>query len=488
MTSFAHEHVAQSDPMQQGPVLPELDYELLRRYDTAGPRYTSYPTARELTDSFGEAHYRHHAELSRARSAGAPLSLYVHVPFCESPCFYCGCNRLITRDRAAGDRYIANLSREAALLAPLFDEHREVQQLHLGGGTPNFLRADQVPVLIENLGQRFLLTNSTARDFSIELDPRFLTTGFIAMLAELGFNRASLGVQDFDPQVQRAVNRIQSIEQTLEVIAECREHGFRSVNVDLLYGLPRQTVTGFRRTLRTVVEARPDRLAVYGYAHLPQLFKAQRQIEAAELPDARTRIALLKLAIEELGAAGYRYIGLDHFALPSDELTLAQARGDLQRNFMGYTTHAGSDLLGLGISAISHIGDSFSQNHRDLTKWEAALDAERLPIWRGLAAGFDDVVRADVIQQIMCRGEVDMHDIERRRAIAFADYFAPELGKLAALAADGLVTMDAERIRATSRGRLLLRLIAMCFDRYLAASSRIVASGTLQAAPFSRVI
>jgi oxygen-independent coproporphyrinogen III oxidase len=481
MTSLARRPHADS-------LIPELDEELLRRYDTAGPRYTSYPTARELTESFGEADYRYQTALSRARSATGPLSLYIHVPFCESPCFYCGCNRIITRDRGAADRYIANLSREAALLAPLFDAQREVQQLHLGGGTPNFLRADQLAVLIENLGQRFPLTDSTDRDFSIELDPRFLATGFIAMLAELGFNRASFGVQDFDPEVQSAVNRIQSIGQTLDAIAECRRHGFLSINVDLLYGLPRQTVTGFRRTLRTVIDARPERLAIYGYAHLPQLFRAQHQIDAAELPDARTRIALLELAIEELGAAGYRYIGLDHFALPSDELALAQAQGDLQRNFMGYTTHAGHDLVALGVSAISHIGASFSQNHRDLKHWEAALDAERLPVWRGLVLSFDDVVRADVIQRIMCRGEVDIQDVERQHTIAFGKYFANELASLSALAADDLVTVSDERIRATPRGRLLLRLIAMCFDRYRAVLPRTVSAVTFRPAPFSQVI
>jgi oxygen-independent coproporphyrinogen-3 oxidase len=467
---------------------PELDEELLRRYDTAGPRYTSYPTARELTESFGEADYRYQAELSRLRSPLEPLSLYLHVPFCESPCFYCGCNRLITRDHRAGDRYIANLSREAALIAPLFDEQREVKQLHVGGGTPNFLRADQLAKLIENLGQRFHLTDSADRDFSIELDPRFLAAGFIGTLAELGFNRASLGVQDFDPEVQRAVNRIQSIGQTLDAIAECREHGLASINVDLLYGLPGQTVAGFRRTLHTVLDVRPERLAIYGYAHLPQLFKAQRQIDAAKLPDARTRIALLELAIEELSAAGYRYIGLDHFALPRDELARAQVRGDLQRNFMGYTTHAGCDLVALGVSAISRIGDSFSQNHRDLQHWEAALDAARLPVWRGLTLSFDDVVRADVIQRIMCRGEVDIQDVEKQHTIDFAEYFARELASLAVLAADGLVTLDSRRIHASPRGRLLLRLIAMCFDRYLAVPHRIVSVGTSQPAPFSQVI
>lgn len=477
-----------TEPAALDSQLGELEADLLRRYDVPGPRYTSYPTARQFTPEFGEAEYRRHAELSRARSAATPLSIYVHIPFCESPCFYCGCNRLITRDRAAADRYIASLSREAALAAPLFDERREARQLHLGGGTPNFLRGDQVSRLIEDLRRRFHLTEAADRDYSIELDPRFLTKDFFATLADLGFNRASLGVQDFDPDVQRAVNRIQSVAQTLDAIEQCRSRGFRSINVDLLYGLPRQTVAGFRRTLRAVIDARPDRLAIYGYAHLPQLFKAQRRIDAGDLPDGETRIALLRLAIEELGAAGYRHIGLDHFALPSDDLALAQARGDLHRNFMGYTTHAGLDLLGLGASSISHVGDSFSQNHRDLKHWEAALAAGRLPIWRGVALSFDDVVRADVIQRIMCRGEVDLRDVERQYGIAFAQYFAEELAKLVPLADDGLVTVDGARVRATARGRLLLRLIAMAFDRYLTDPSGNVPRPASQPPPFSRVV
>lgn len=463
--------------------LPQLSEELLRRYDRPGPRYTSYPTVRQLTPAFGEADYRRHAAASRARAPGQALSLYVHIPFCESPCFYCGCNRLITREHAAADRYISNLARESALVSPLFDAGREVQQLHLGGGTPSFLSTQQLSQLMQMLAGHWRLTSGAGRDFSIELDPRFIPPGFIETLARLGFNRASLGVQDFDPAVQEAVNRIQAVEQTLELIAHCRAQGFTSINVDLLYGLPRQTLAGFRRTLRTVLEAAPDRLAIYGYAHLPQLFKAQRQIDEAQLPDAAARIALLKAAIEELGAAGYCHIGMDHFARTTDELALAQQRGDLQRNFMGYTTHAGCDLVALGVSAISHVGDSFSQNHRDLPHWEAALEAGHLPVWRGLSLEHDDVVRADVIQRIMCLGRIDIAAVERRHGIVFAEYFAASLTQLQRLADDGLVTVDRLQICASASGRLLLRLIAMCFDRYIAAPS-------LNAAPaaFSRVI
>lgn len=307
--------------------------------------------------------------------------------------------------------------------------------------------------------------------------------GDIAALAGLGFNRASLGVQDFDPQVQRAVNRIQTVEQTLAVIEACRANGMRSVNVDLIYGLPLQTPEGFGETLRTVTEARPDRLAVYGYAHLPEIFKPQRQLDTTFLPHPGTRIALLKLAIERLSGAGYRYIGMDHFALPQDDLARAQDAGGLHRNFMGYTTHADCDLLGLGVSAISHIGASFSQNHRDLPGWEAAIDAGRLPVWRGLALDEDDLVRADVIQGLMCRATVDIAAVESRHRIAFARYFSQALARLRPLEADGLVTITPAAIEATARGRLLLRLIAMCFDRYLEP-----AGGPAEAPRYSKVV
>jgi oxygen-independent coproporphyrinogen-3 oxidase len=317
------------------------------------------------------------------------------------------------------------------------------------------------------IGSHFHLSSSPRRDFSIELDPRYVGAGYIDALTELGFNRASLGVQDFDPEVQRAVNRLQSVEQTERVIDECRAAGWRSVNIDLIYGLPKQTRAGFARTLDTVLRIRPDRLAVYSYAHMPRMFKAQRQIDAADLPGAQDKLGLLQLSIEKLRAAGYVYIGMDHFALPEDELAGAQAAGTLHRNFMGYTTHADCDLVGLGVSAVSHIGDSYSQNARDLPSWEIAIDQGRLPLWRGRHLDCDDVLRADVIQQLMCQGGIDRAAIERRYQIDFRTYFADALARLRPLAADGLVTVDEQRIAATSRGRLMLRIIAMFFDRYL---------------------
>jgi oxygen-independent coproporphyrinogen-3 oxidase len=444
-----------------------FDPALLGRYDRPGPRYTSYPSAPQFSPGFTAADFRRHAGRSNEEPIPRQLSLYAHVPYCFSPCFYCGCNRIITRDYGRAAPYAERLIRETERVASLFDRSREVIQVHFGGGTPNFLSAELLAQLLDSFGRYFRLSSSADRDFSIELDPRFLRDGDIAAYAAMGINRASLGVQDFDSEVQLAINRIQSVEQTLGAIDQCRRHGFRSVNVDLIYGLPRQTGAGFARTLDTILQVRPDRVAIYGYAHMPEHFKAQKQIVSAELPDAAGRVALLSLAIDKLTAAGYRHIGLDHFALPDDELSRALDNGSLHRNFMGYTTHADCDLIGLGVSAISHVGDSFSQNHRNLVDWEVAVDKGHQPLWRGIELSEDDIIRADVIQQIMCRGQVDLQRIEQRYDLVFEEYFADALARIAPLMKDGLVDVDAERIVATSRGRLLLRMIAMCFDHYL---------------------
>ena len=450
-----------------------FDAGLLRRYDRPGPRYTSYPTAPQFNADFGEAALREVARASNEDPIPRPLSLYVHVPFCFSPCFYCGCNRIITRDLSRGRAYLERLEREIALMAPLFDCDREVIQLHFGGGTPNFLDAAQLCGVVETLRGAFRFADSDDRDISVELDPRFCNPADMPVLAAAGFNRTSLGVQDFDPKVQDAVNRIQSVEETRAIVDACRGAGMRSVNIDLIYGLPGQSLDGFRRTLDTVVAMRPDRLAVYSYAHLPHIFKPQKQIDDALLPDPDTKLALLQAAVEQLTAAGYVYIGMDHFALPDDELAVAQARGGLHRNFMGYTTHADSDLVGLGVSAISHIGNSFSQNPRDLPSWEIALDEGRLPVFRGMRMDEDDEIRADLVQSLMCQGEVRVRAFQERHGIGFAEYVADDLQRLWPLADDGLVEVGPEAIRATPRGRLLLRNIAMCFDRYLDRESVI---------------
>ncbi len=444
-----------------------FDPDILRRHDRPGPRYTSYPTAPHFHNGYGAGQFGE--AIARSNASTRPLSLYVHVPYCTSPCFYCGCNRVISRDRDKGAPYVDRVLAEADRVAPLFAPGREVTQLHFGGGTPNFLEPEQLSRLVEGLRQRFCFSGDAGRDFSIELDPRSVSPADIAVLAQLGFNRASLGVQDFDPAVQQAINRVQGVDETLAIIDACRRHGLRSVNVDLIYGLPRQTLEGFARTLETVLAVRPDRLAIYGYAHMPHLFKAQRQIVDAELPDAERKLALLGLAVERLSAAGYQYIGMDHFALPEEDLSRAQRAGSLHRNFMGYTTHADSDLLGLGVSAISRIDNSYSQNPRDLKDWEARIDAGGLPVWRGLELDTDDVLRAELIQQLMCHGRVDGHALAARHGIDFEQYFAVELAALQRLADDGLARYHDGVVAATRQGRPLLRLIAMCFDRYLQA-------------------
>ena len=462
---------------------PVFDIGLLSRYDSPGPRYTLYPTAPQFREDFGEEQLRRWAWRSNVQVSPRPISLYVHVPYCFSPCFYCGCNRTISRDPARGEHYVERLLHELRLVAPLFDTRREVMQLHLGGGTPNFLSPTQLSRLLAALADGFRLSGVAERDFSIELDPRHIQDGDVAMLAQLGFNRVSLGVQDFDTRVQQAINRVQSVAETLAVIEACRRAGLRSVNLDLIYGLPLQTPAGFAHTLDTVVGARPERVAVYGYAHMPTLFKAQRQIASADLPGAEERLTLLQLAVERLGAAGYRHIGMDHFALPEDDLARAQEDSRLHRNFMGYTTHVGCDLIGLGPSAISHIGSSFSQNHREISRWQAAVAQNRLPVARGLELGTDDLLRADAIQQLMCRGEIDIEGIERRHGIDFGVYFAAALQRLRPLVEDGLATASRTLIRATPRGRLLLRVIAMCFDRYLPAPAPAAAAANRASAP-----
>ena len=465
-----------------------FDPELLRRYDRPGPRYTSYPTAPQFNDRFGETELREVVQLSNGDPIPRRLSLYLHVPFCMSPCFYCGCNRIITRDLARGEVYLARLYREIELTSALFDRDREVVQLHFGGGTPNFLSPAQLAEAVDVLRGHFRFSGADHRDISIELDPRFLKPDDVGRLADTGFNRASLGVQDFDPAVQAAVNRIQGVEETLAIIRACRAHGMRSVNVDLIYGLPKQNLQGFARTLDKVIDARPDRLAVYGYAHMPNLFKPQRQLDATDLPTPELKLQLLSLAIEKLTAAGYVYIGMDHFALPGDELAQAQASGSLHRNFMGYTTHADTDLVGMGVSAISHVGDSFSQNPRDLPSWQAALDEGRLPVFRGMRLCEDDVLRADLIQQLMCQGEVRIEALERRHAIDFASYFADALVKLQPLQEDGLVRLEPGRILVTRQGRLLLRNIAMCFDQYLQKPATTTEPASAAIPRFSRAI
>jgi oxygen-independent coproporphyrinogen-3 oxidase len=466
--------------MRTNIIVPEFDPVLVARYDVAGPRYTSYPTAPQFHAGFDETAFRDVASASNEGTSPRPLSLYVHVPFCFSPCFYCGCTRVITRDVTRADRYLDDLSREIALVGSLFDRERPLLQLHLGGGTPNFLDAPRMARLVAALEDNFSYRRDGQREYGIEIDPRHSDGRYVRDLAALGFNRLSVGIQDFDADVQVAVNRIQSVAQTREVIEAARDEGYGSVSVDLIYGLPRQTLAGFAQTLDQVIALAPDRIAVYGYAHMPHLFKAQQQIDAADLPGPARRLALFERAFSMLCEAGYVYVGMDHFARTDDELVLAQRAGTLQRNFQGYSTHGDCDILGLGVSSISRIGDSYSQNARDLVGYEAALAAGRLPVARGVMLSSDDVIRREIIGELMCHGELEMSRFGARHGLDFADAFVAELGRLARCADDGLVTFDDTSIRVTPRGRLLLRNVAMCFDAYLEKPS--------EAARYSRTI
>ncbi len=449
--------------------------DLMRRYDREGPRYTSYPTAMQFRDGIDAGDYERAAAGSPGAVQGLPLSLYVHIPFCMTPCFYCGCNKIVTRHLARADNYVRHLLREIAHRGGYFGRERTVEQMHFGGGTPTYLPRQLLVEVIDKIDREFQLTDSGTRDYSIEIDPRGVDGEMLRLLASLGFNRISLGVQDFDENVQRAVNRLQPPEMVARVYGHARELGFRSINFDLIYGLPRQTPATFEATLERVIDMRPDRLAVYGYAHMPRVFKAQRQISPAELPDAALRLGLLQLAVEKLCEAGYVYIGMDHFALPDDSLAQAHRNGTLHRSFQGYTTHANRDLVNLGVSAIGQVGDLYVQNYKALGDYEGAVAGGLLPSSRGVRISRDDMVRRDVIQEIMCNGTVDMAAVEGRNGIRFESYFADELRRLGALQADGLVDVGERRITLTPAGRLLMRSVAMTFDAYLggdAASGR----------------
>ncbi|MDH4259639.1 MAG: oxygen-independent coproporphyrinogen III oxidase [Gammaproteobacteria bacterium] len=444
-----------------------FDAAIVRRYDVPGPRYTSYPTALQFSETIGEADYLKATRASNDDPIPRPLSIYVHVPFCTSPCFYCGCTRVITRDRTAGARYLSRLQREIELQARLFDRDRTVDQLHFGGGTPTFLSDAELAELMRLMRHSFSLRDDRLREFSIEVDPRTVDDARLAAIAAEGFNRISLGVQDFDPEVQKAVNRIQPREDVLAVMTAARRHGFQSISVDLIYGLPKQTEDGFAHTLDQVIAARPDRVAAYSYAHLPKTFKGQTQIKSEDLCPPEVKLALLGITIDKLTAAGYIYIGMDHFALPDDELSIALADGSLQRNFQGYSTRAGLDLVGLGMSAIGQVCDLYIQNERLLDDWAAALDRGRLPIWRGYRLTPEDRIRRAAIRALMCRGELDLHKFGERYNVDFSSHFAAELAKLEPLEKDGLLEVGAGRLTVTPLGRLLVRAIAMQFDAYL---------------------
>lgn len=444
---------------------PSFDTELIDRYGGEGPRYTSYPTAVQFNDRFRAGDlYAAIAESNRL-PIPADLSIYVHVPFCSSPCFYCGCNRVITRSRTAGDEFLVTLGREIDLLAPRFDSDRLVRQLHLGGGTPTFLSVDQIQHLMNLLKRHFTFADDA--EIGLEVDPRTVDPAGIRHLHEIGFNRISIGVQDLDPAVQKAVNRVHDTATVSATIGAARAVGFESISVDLIYGLPLQTTTGFAGTIDTILQLKPDRISLFNYAHLPHLFKGQQRIVNEHLPSPATKLAIFRNTLNRLLDAGYEFIGMDHFALPGDSMVKARQDGTLVRNFQGYSTHGGLDLISFGPSGISQIGDSFAQNHRQLPEWRLAVENGQAATARGLTRTTDDRLRADVIERIMCTGELVYRDLERFFQLQFRSYFAEELERLQPLANDGLIEWTNEGFRVTPAGLMFLRAIAKVFDNYL---------------------
>ncbi len=443
----------------------EFDPQLIKRYDKAGPRYTSYPTAVQFCDDYTADSYRKFAE--KSNQSDKALSLYFHIPFCDTVCFYCGCNKVVTKDRSKAAPYLERVHKEIALQAKLFDPSRKVDQLHWGGGTPTFISHDEMRELMAVTRQHFNLHDDDSGEYSIEIDPREVSRESIKLLRELGFNRMSLGVQDFNPAVQKAVNRIQSREETLAAMTAAREENFKSISVDLIYGLPLQTVESFDQTLDELIEISPDRVSVFNYAHLPERFKPQRRINESELPSAAVKLEIFKHCMDKLTAAGYVYIGMDHFAKPDDELTIAQKNGELYRNFQGYATHADCDLVGIGITSIGTIANSFAQNARTMDEYNALIDQGELAIFRGVEIDDDDLIRREAIMQLICHFKLDFAKVGERFKIDFKVYFATELERYATMVEDGLIVLDKQGIEVTSRGRLLIRNICMVFDRYI---------------------
>ncbi len=443
----------------------KFDLALINRYDKAGPRYTSYPTALELHEGFGDEDYRQ--QIAKSNAAGGPLSLYFHIPFCDTVCFYCACNKIVTKNRKHAEPYLESLYKEISLLGALFDNQRVVNQLHWGGGTPTFLSFEQMQQLMTVTREHFLLKDDDDCEYSIEIDPRETNSHTIKQLRELGFNRISLGLQDFDPAVQKAVNRIQSEEQTFRVLADAKTEGFKSTNIDLIYGLPFQSVDTFADTLDKIVAAEPDRFSIFNYAHMPTRFKTQRQINEADMPSAEVKLEILQMVGQKLTAAGYVYIGMDHFAKPNDALAIAQREGKLYRNFQGYSTHSDCDLIGFGVTSIGRVGDAYIQNVKELDEYEQLIKSNKLPVYKGVTLDFDDQLRRAVITYIICHFELNFSSIEDAFSINFAEYFAKELTELAPMEVDGLITISATGIQVLSAGRLLIRNVCMVFDKYL---------------------
>jgi oxygen-independent coproporphyrinogen III oxidase len=442
-----------------------VDPELIRKYGGSGPRYTSYPTADRFVEAFNAEAYGHWLANRNVGGVLRPLALYVHLPFCDTICYYCACNKIITKDHGRSAKYLKHLGREIRLVAGRLGDDRAVAQMHWGGGSPTFLSEAELAELMDMIRAEFRLDPSG--EYAIEVDPRKVGADKVALLARLGFNRLSLGVQDVDPEVQKAVHRIQPIDETLQVVLAARRNGFKSVNMDLIYGLPKQTPESFERTLETVIACDPDRIALYSYAHLPALFKPQRRIADADLPKPEAKLEILVRSIERLQAAGYVYIGMDHFAKPGDDLAVAQRQGRLTRNFQGYSSAGDSDIVALGVSAISKVGPVYAQNVKTLDEYYGRLEAGEIPVMRGIELSLDDLARRAVIQALACHFAVSKEAISIAHLIDFDRYFAVELRELAEMQGESLVALDAEWITVTPRGRLLVRAVCSVFDRYL---------------------
>lgn len=444
---------------------PEFDRLLIASLPANGPRYTSYPTADRFHSSFTESEYINALEQRRSGALNKPISLYIHIPFCNTICYYCGCNKIITKDTGRADAYIEYLEKETALLAKHLHGRHKLAQLHFGGGTPTFLNDEQLERVFSMIRKHFELMPTG--EYSIEIDPRKVSRETVLHLGKLGFNRMSVGIQDFDPKVQQAVNRIQSLEETRTVIEAAREAGFKSVSVDLIYGLPHQNTNSIKNTLDTVLSLNPDRLALYHYAHLPHLFKPQRRIDTEAVPGSEEKLDMLQYAVNYLTENGYIFIGMDHFAKPDDELATALNEGRLQRNFQGYSTYADCDLVAIGVSSIGKIGNTYAQNEKNIEAYYAALDAGHLPILRGYTLNQDDLLRRNIIQDLMCRFALDFRTYEELFSIRFQHYFAEELKDLELLAELGLLSLENHSLQVSAKGRFLIRNIAMVFDYHL---------------------
>lgn len=442
--------------------------DLIKKYDKSGPRYTSYPTAIQFSENFNETSYFEQVKLSNERNT--PLSLYFHIPFCDTICYYCGCNKIVTKNRSHAQPYLDAVYKELALQGPLFKSTRIVRQLHWGGGTPTFISHEQMTELMQQTREHFTLLDDDSGEYSIELDPREVNTASINLLRKLGFNRISLGVQDFNPKVQQAVNRIQSYKETRDVILAARKNDFHSISLDLIYGLPFQTVESFNETVDRVLELEPDRLSVFNYAHLPEMFKTQRQINSEDLPSAEEKLTILHQVTNKLIDAGYEFIGMDHFAKPTDELAIAQKERKLYRNFQGYSTNSDCDLVALGITSIGKVADSYSQNIKTIKEYTDIIETGHLPVFRGIALSQDDILRREVINQLICHFELKFKDIESEFSINFSDYFADELKQIKEMESDSLLTLTDDEIFVLPEGKLLIRNICMVFDIYLKAN------------------